>query len=372
MTQPDESPSSWTMARQRIEAVGEFLRSVLLRLAVAALPLLIGGLVVLLAMNLVFPPSWHFSVDARTDTAVLDLPATRETSWRIEGATLCSTEALALPAETNRPAACGGRRWHAHRLPTGSDPILDEQVLVLGAQPPASTGPPAIKVTLTVDADGALQASFRSGGDYGLGVLRLNDRPAEIALGTQINLVWPTEGRLRDLVFPFIAEQLRIGRDIAWSDTSMLRSGRLAVYTGSEQSLAKRALIEQVDLLPGDQVRLSQLRGGSPLQPKGFLRFERNPAEEAPSLAIIAFGGAESVRIERFGDNGYDFRPGWWASIMYDRWLAIWLAITAGLLSLLGGYASCRDMRAPPLGRAWTILRGSWLGEPMPIDEEQR
>lgn len=355
-------------ALHRCSACLGFVWKLALGVGVLAIWLLVGVVVVLLVLNLHAPPSWYFSIRAQTEAADLELAAGRETQWRIEGAIVCATTALPAPLELLPRAAsspCGGRRWQAHALPGDEG---DEHVLVLGGgATTAGSAPAALQVGLETRSDGGLQMSIR-----GPGPLRLTTAGQEIALPPSLNLIWAGETRPRDLVFPFTGERVRVGRDVTWSDASMLREGTLAVFTASEESLAKRSQVEEVGLMPGDQVRLERHDSGGVYHPKGFVRFDRLGGGDAPaSLDMIAFGRAESIRIERFGDSGYEFKPGWWVGILHDRRLMMASAILVALITVLGGIAGCREL-APSPSEAWRALRGAWRPRTPPTHEDER
>lgn len=317
--------------------------------AFVALPLLIAYFVYLLSEAVLKPPSWYYSVSARSEAAALSLPAELETSWRIEGATLCSSVALdQLAAYASSESPCGSRRWQAYTLTQ-----TQEQVLVLGG---AATGPGrSIEVSMETRADRGLQMSIRGSRDMqSLGMLHLVDQGMEITLGPQLNLIWPADARPRDLVFPFTANRVKVGRDVTWSDSSLLHEGRMEIFAASDESLSKRTRVEEASLLPGDQIRLDRFGGSTPLHPKGFLRFDRlQPGESPSALTAVAFGRAERVRIERFGDSGYDFQPPWWAGASQNHTLVIISGLIGGLLGLLGGYAAIRDIHARSPHLAW-------------------
>lgn len=361
-------------ALHRCGAGASFLWKLALGAGVLAIWLLVGVVVVLLALNLHTPPSWYFSIGAQTEAADIELAAGRETQWRIEGAIVCATEELPaplalLPREASSP--CGGRRWFAHALPSGENA---EHVLVLGGPGISADGaatpgaePAALQVGLETRGDGGLQMSIR-----GPGPLRLALSGQELALPPGLNLIWAGEARPRDLVFPFTGERVRVGRDVTWSDSSMLREGTLTVFTASEESLAKRSQVEEVALMPGDQVRLERHGGDGAFHPKGFVRFDRLGGGDAPaSLGVVAFGRAESIRIERFGDSGYEFKPGWWVGILHDRLLMMWSAVLAALITVLGGIAGCRELATSP-AEAWRALCREWrAGTPRPQEDER-
>lgn len=371
----DEDPpeNSTPAALQRCGASLSFVWRLALWAGVHAIWLLVGVVVVLLALNLHTPPSWYFSINAQAEAADIELAAGRETQWRIEGAVVCATTALPAPLALLPRAAsspCGGRRWQAHALPGGEDA---EHVLMLGGastRADEATTPGAARaphqVGLETRADGGLQMSIR-----GPGPLRLATSGQEIVLPTSLNLIWAGEARPRDLVFPFTGERVRVGRDVTWSDASMLREGTLSVFTASEESLAKRSQVEEVALVPGDQVRLERYDGSGVFHPKGFMRFDRLSGDGPASLRVVAFGRAESVRIERFGDSGYEFKPGWWVGILHDGRLMMWSAILIALITVLGGIAGCREL-APSPREAWRTLRTAWCRSSTSTQEAER
>jgi hypothetical protein len=68
----------------------------------------------------------------------------------------------------------------------------------------------------------------------------------------------------------------------------------------------------------GDQVRLAGLEKDE-VWPKGFMR-----VGESGLLEVVAFGRADSLTIDRYGDSGYDFRPGFLARLASDPMIAFW------------------------------------------------
>lgn len=366
----DENPpeNSTPAALQRCGASLSFVWRLALWAGVHAIWLLVGVVVVLLALNLHTPPSWYFSINAQAEAADIELAAGRETQWRIEGAIVCATTVLPAPLELLPRAAsspCGGRRWQAHALPGGEDPGA-EHVLVLGGATTPNAEPATHQVSLETRTDGGLQMSIR-----GQDPIRLATSGQEVTLPPSLNLIWAGEARPRDLVFPFTGERVRVGRDVTWSDSSMLREGTLTVFTASEESLAKRSQVEEVALMPGDQVRLERYDGRGVFHPKGFMRFDRLGGDGPASLSVVAFGRAESVRIERFGDSGYEFKPGWWVGILHDGRLMMWSAILIGLITVLGGIAGCREL-APSPREAWRTLRTAWCQSSTSTQEVER
>jgi hypothetical protein len=344
----DASRGFWSWCHESSGLLLFFWQSALWLLAFVALPVLVVLWLYLVYAAMVKPPSWYYSVQARSEVASLSLPSDRETNWRIEGATVCSIEPLAgLAALTGAASPCGGR-WQAYTLPAG-----EEQVLVIGIDGQGPARP--VEVTAETGSQRGLQMSLRGGGETrSLGVLRLVDEGIDVALGRELILVWPPDDRPRDLVFPFMAHSVSIGRDVSGSVSAMLQDGRMEIFTASEENPSKRSRIEETQLLPGDQVRLDALGGVNPLQPKGFLRFDRLQPGEAPStLTAVAFGRAERVRVERFGDSGYDFQPPWWAGITQNHLLVIVTSLIGGIFALLGAHAALGDVHATSPRAAW-------------------
>ena len=94
----------------------------------------------------------------------------------------------------------------------------------------------------------------------------------------------------------------------------MLSSGNIQVYT-SDDSPDKRQMVDEAELLLGDQVRLeTAIKEAGAIPPKGFIRY----VPGSSVLDVIAFGAADHVRIERYGDNGYNFRPGDISKLRHD------------------------------------------------------
>ncbi len=377
---PPTIANSWRRAAAGLHVAWAALLWASLRLVPWVILVFLG----LLLWNLLAPPRWHFSVDARTAVAEVELPREFETNWRIEGAILCSRAASlgTLPRHTvDGPSPCGSRRWFAYRLAEAADGVADEQVLVLGGDSGGRRGE-TIAATIEVRTDGGLQLSLRAGGGSAAAKLRGSAGAPDVAAALPLNLVWQGESRPRDLVFPFTARRVRVGRDVTWAESSALRDGSLTVFTGSDESVAKRVRVEEVALMLGDQVRLEKLDDAETYWPKGFFRFDRiQGAEHGPVLEAVAFGRAERVRIERFGDAGYDFEPGWWVGVQHDRRLVSWTGFMIGLLGLLGTYAGMRELAAAPLlSEAFAGLAAASAGdsdgpaggaEPAPHDEGQ-
>ena len=167
--------------------------------------------------------------------------------------------------------------------------------------------------------------------------LTFTDGTPDIVLGRngrlKINLLWDgadeqSTGFSGERVFPFSAATT-IGRDVNWTGTSMLSSGNIQVYT-ADDSPDKRQMVDEAELLLGDQVRLeTAIKDGGAIPPKGFIRY----VPGSTVLDVIAFGAADHVRIERYGDNGYNFRPGNISKLLHDP---LFIFVLTGFVSLIG------------------------------------
>ena len=295
-------------------------------------------------------PQWIFSVKASTGIIELQTPADGEIRWRVNDAIICSRGELQSPdaklsklKQTDSP--CGSTAWSGYRF---RDP---EQTLVLNG---------SFRVLIERRSDGALYLSLRdhragSQADITAAANTDGDTPAKpppqarltftdgtpaIVLGNngrlKINIIWPgtnkdTSGFSTDRVFPFTGVTT-IGRDINWTGTSMLQEGTVNVYT-ADDSPDKREQVDEAELLLGDQLRLENaLRDDELIPPKGFIRYQ--PGGDA--LDVIAFGAADRVRIERYGDNGYNFRPGPLSKLLHDPLFIFVLTAFVGFISLVG------------------------------------
>jgi hypothetical protein len=317
------------------------------RLLAKFILILVLLLVVFIAWRAMKTPQWIFSIKAQTAIIELVTPDNGETRWRVNDAVICSRGALqadtgqaSLPRVTD--SSCGSRAWRGYRFP---DP---EQTLVLNG---------AFDVMLEVRRDGALFLALREPGippgqadaaapgtsppataaSPSQAKLTFTDGTPDIVLGRngrlKINLLWDgadeqSTGFSGERVFPFSAATT-IGRDVNWTGTSMLSSGNIQVYT-ADDSPDKRQMVDEAELLLGDQVRLeTAIKDGGAIPPKGFIRY----VPGSTVLDVIAFGAADHVRIERYGDNGYNFRPGNISKLLHDP---LFIFVLTGFVSLIG------------------------------------
>lgn len=271
------------------------------------------SLVVMLATvgyRALFQPDWVFSVQADTSVVQITTSENKETKWRVAGATICSRKQLEPSIEPLSPpdpeSPC--RSWWSYSF---EDP---EQTLVLYG---------VVSVTLEIRDDGKLFISLREprgaavkGGTETDKIpkarLSFTKSIPEVSLEREnklrVNLIFPPAEV--DRIFPF-SGVTTIGRDVNWSGTSLLTKGKIGVYT-ADSSADKRYRVDETEVLIGDQVRLDNAKGFARLS-RGSLYFN-----------VVAFGAGDSVRIERFGDQGYDVRPRWLSRLTHDP-LLLWI-----------------------------------------------
>lgn len=344
----DESSEAAPARRSLIGAAWNWLSGWhILGTVLIFLTVLVALLVVYRALH---PHQWIFSVQARSRIIDLTTPPDKETRWRVNNALLCVPLDLVLPADKFAPVAsggpaCGGRRWKSYRI------LAPEMALVLAGSigahfelrdnkslylalrlPRPDPEQPAGKPTAPA---GGTNIALPPGAS-----LSFTDGSADISLlqdnRLRATFIFPAAGEntLAERLFPFIAETT-IGRDINWTGTSLLTAGSIAVYTADE-SPDKRKQVDEADLLMGDQLRLYRARvEDRTVYPRGFIRLAAN----ADTFNVIAFGAANHVRIERFGDNGYDFRPGLLLLLLNDPLLILVLSIFAGVVTLVTAIA---------------------------------
>ena len=297
------------------------------------------------------PHQWIFSVQAQSRIVELVSPADKETRWRVNNAILCVRGPLELPGNKFTPIApdnpvCGGKRWSGYHIKE------QEQALVLTGAINAvlelrgnNTLFLALRMHHPVTRNQTTDALAAAESDEANSLLpgaslSFTDGSPDISLvqngKLHINIIFPAaEGNaLAERIFPFTAVTT-IGRDINWTGTSLLTSGDIEVYT-ADNSPDKRKLVDTAKLLLGDQLRLYPLdRENTIIYPKGFIRLE--PGKDY--FDVIAFGAADYVRIERFGDNGYDFKPGLLLLLFNDQVLILTLSIFVALVTFLTAVA---------------------------------
>ena len=320
------------------------------KVAVAVMMAGIIAFIGFILLRLALPAKWEFSIEAATEVAVVNLPPGTETRWLVDGAVICSRSTLELPqdyrvglAGTANP--CGGRAWRAWR---SSDP---EQVLRLNG---------GASATMQLSPDGGLAMALRTSEGESLGGYSVVGVVDEVDLGSAVNLIWP-EIPPQSLTLPF-SGATTLGRAVSWSDTRILLGGNVVVYTADE-SADKRTMVDEAGLMLGDQVRLGEPEPGRPW-PKGFVYVTEEDGEA--TMQVVAFGRAGSIGIERFGESGYDFKPGMIRALAADPAIAFWGSVLAAYMTLilsLQPFVGGGSEKADDSGNAIDLLKrfNSWL-----------
>lgn len=326
-------------------------------------PLLVIAMVILVAWALLSRQPWPFSISADTEHVTLNLAGDVETNWRVDGALLCvraATAELPLPPAA-APGPCPGRRWRGFDLRE-----ISEVALRLPAVPGATQGYTA---RLDVDGDGGLAVQLDAGETPAPAQLYA-EGGSPLALHGDLLLVFPPPGSgqpLGRVLLPFSGTG-SIGRDVAWHEPTLLRGGSVAVYTRSDEAAGGRDLVASTDLLPGDRVDLSQGQPvGNPVA-KGFVHYDLLPEPDGPPIMrVVAFGEADSVRIVRYGDQGYGLSPGLVARLTRHSAVATWAVLLLSLLGLMAVYREASEIgegrslseRAAALAARWRQRRPS-------------
>jgi hypothetical protein len=156
-------------------------------------------------------------------------------------------------------------------------------------------------------------------------------------------------------VFPFTGS-VTIGRDIHWSGTGVLTGGRITVFTVSESAERRRA-VDEAPLMLGDQVSLRGDDEGGSAAPKGFVR-ARLTAGEGGAFDVVAFGRAERMRVDRFGDSGYELSPSLPTRILNDPVLVLGGTFLVAFLGLVQNVLPLLDPDRAGQPGWW-----AWLGD---------
>lgn len=271
------------------------------RLATAGFLIALLAYVLFLLSRLLAPAEWQFGLEVETEVAAIEFQPESLAQWRVDGATICSLGSFELPAAyrlEDAGAICGGRRWAGWQV---GEP---EQVINLNGGATA-----VLEVS-----DGWLSVSLRTNADS-LGEFATVGVIEPVALGGAINLFWNLADMTPTQTFPFTGATT-LGRAVSWSDPGLLQSGTVAVYTADE-SADRRTQLDEAELMLGDQVRLAGVEEHG-VWPKGFIRLAEG------LLSVVAFGRAESLSIDRYGDSGYDFRPAILTRLASDPLIAFW------------------------------------------------
>ncbi len=267
----------------------------------------------------VMPAEWEFSIEAETEVAEIRLKPKTRTQWQVDGVVICTraNDELDVAEEfrlDHSQSPCGSQAWSAWQITS------PEQVLEIEGGSVA---------TLNLRPDGGLAMSLRAAKGESLGTFSVVGIFEDVALGDAINLIW-TEVPAQPLTFPF-SGTTTLGRAVGWSNIGMLRSGTVSIYTADE-SADKRTLVDETNLMLGDQIRLGDAAASEPW-PKGFARV--SPADDV--MRVVAFGRADSLRIERYGESGYDLKPGRFRKLASDPTVAFLGSLLAAYMTLILG-----------------------------------
>ncbi|MGI9328832.1 MAG: hypothetical protein ACR2PZ_26690 [Pseudomonadales bacterium] len=284
------------------------------KVAGAAMVSSIIALLLFILYVAIAPSVWEFGLEVETEVAQVDFQPDSRTRWRIDGATLCSRADLALPKKfrlADSRNRCGSRTWQGWQIDA------PEQVIEIRG---GSTA-------LLESSGSGLSMSLRSE-ESSLGALSVVGLFDDVMAGDALNLVWQPNDSA-SISFPF-SGTTTLGRAVSWSDFRMLRSGTVAVYT-SDESADQRKLVDQATLMLGDQVQLAA--NSTDVWPKGFI----NLAQGSEVMQVVAFGRADSLSIERFGDSGYRYKPGYLTKLASDPWIAFWGSLLLVCMTLIPG-----------------------------------
>lgn len=268
----------------------------------------------------IFFPSYIFNVTAKSDVFTLKIPDNfYSQKWLIKNAIICSKKPLKLNGQKQEVVPqniCRNKKLHAYKF------SFPESILEL-------VGGTEVQLELLEDNSLALAINNKAKNDIKLSFT--NNNP-DIVLSSKINIRWPPN-TVKELTFPFTGNTT-IGRDVSWFRRGILHTGSIRLYTSDFLSASKSVLIDQTPLVLGDQVSLhGKSTANKNSFPKGFVRYSLKQDKQA--LDIVAFGEAKVIRVERYGDNGYEFKPGFWARVSKDTLLIAFGTILLALISLL-------------------------------------
>jgi len=287
------------------------------------------------------PAEWEFSIEAETEVAEISFRPNSSTQWQVDGAVICARGELKLGDEfrlDRDQSPCGSRAWQAWRI------SAPEQVLELDGKSTA---------TLSLRPQGGLAMSLRATRGKSLGSFSVVGIVEDVALGDSINLIW-TDIPAQSLTFPF-SGTTTLGRAVGWSNTRILRSGTVSIYTADE-SADKRTLVDETNLMLGDQVRLGDA-AKSESWPKGFAHV--SPADNV--MRVVAFGRADSLRIERYGESGYDLKPGRFRKLVSDPAVAFLGSLLAAYMTLILGLQAFVVDKKPSPGAGFLNNFNRWI-----------
>lgn len=319
-------------------------------------PLLVIAMAGLVAWALLSREPWPYSIDAESEHVTLNLSQEAETNWRIDAARLCvrsNLEPLEIPAVTGS-SPCPSRRWRAYDLSAIAEPAL--------RIPSAPDAAGHYTARIDVNVDGSLSVQLEPD-QKATGLLLFTDAQGPLALGNEVLLHFPAppeDGLPRRLLLPF-AGSGTLGKDVSWREPTLLRSGVITLYTRSDEAAGGRELVATTELMAGDRIDLSQGDAAAGQLAKGFVHFDLLPAPEAPSLLrVVAFGEADSVRIVRFGEQGFSFSPGPLARLARHSAISTWAVLLFSLLGLMAVYKEGSEIGEGSIGETRGELKNRW------------
>lgn len=285
------------------------------RVSVSAMFAFIVVYIAFVFWRAIVPAEWEFSIEAETEVAEINLRPKARTQWQVDGAVICVRGDLAIDMSfklDRGQSPCGSRAWRAWKI------SAPEQVLELDGDASA---------TLSLRPEGGLALSLRAREGGTLGTFSVVGLVEDAALGDAVNLIW-TEIPAQSLTFPF-SGATTLGRAVGWSNVGMLRAGTVSIFTADE-SADKRTLVDETHLMLGDQIRLGD-KARDDTWPKGFARLSPDDG----IMRVVAFGRADSLRIERYGESGYDLKPGRLRKLVSDPTVAFLGSLLVAYMTLI-------------------------------------
>lgn len=319
-------------------------------------PLLVITMAGMVAWALLSREPWPYSIDAESEHVTLNLSQDTETNWRIDAARLCvrsTLEPLDLP-EVSGTSPCPSRRWRAHDLSEIAEPVL--------RIPSTTDAVGHYTARIDVNVDGSLSVQLEPD-QSATGLLLFADAPGPLPLGKDVLLHFPApaeDGPPRRLLLPFVGAGT-LGKDISWREPTLLRSGVITLYTRSDEAAGGRELVATTELIAGDRIDLSQGDESAGQLAKGFVHFDLVAAPDAPPLMrVVAFGEADSVRIVRFGEQGFSFSPGPLARLSRHSAISTWAVLLFSLLGLMAVYKEGSEIGEGSFAEGRSELRIRW------------
>ncbi|MCB1684158.1 MAG: hypothetical protein R3E82_18655 [Pseudomonadales bacterium] len=319
-------------------------------------PLLVITMAGLVAWAMLSREPWPYSIDAESEHVTLSLSQDTETNWRIDAAQLCVRSALEpfdLP-QVSGSTPCPSRRWRAHDLAGIAEAVL--------RIPSATDDVGHYTVRIDVNVDGSLSVQFEPD-QSATGLLLFADNLGPLPLGKEVLLHFPVpaEGSPPSrLLLPFVGAGT-LGKDVSWREPTLLRSGVITLYTRSDEAAGGRELVATTELIAGDRIDLSQGDAAAGQLAKGFVHFDLDATlDDPPVMRVVAFGEADSVRIVRFGEQGFSFSPGPLARLSRHSAISTWAVLLFSLLGLMAVYKEGSEIGEGSFAEGRSELRIRW------------